>query len=79
MHYVYAVECSDGTFYTGYTVDVERRVNEHNEGTGAKYTRGKTPVKLVYSEQYDTRSRAMQREYEIKQLTRQEKEKLFFS
>ena len=75
-HYVYVVECDGGTYYTGYTTDVQRRVEEHNNGTGAKYTRGRTPVELVYTEQYDTRSAAMSREYEIKQLSRSEKERL---
>lgn len=76
MHYVYIVECHDGTYYTGYTTDVERRVSEHNDGTGAKYTRGRTPVELVHSETYDSKSTAMSREYEIKQLTRRQKERL---
>ncbi|MFB6271799.1 MAG: GIY-YIG nuclease family protein [Salinibacter sp.] len=75
-HYVYVVECSDGTYYTGYTTDVERRVAEHNEGTAAKYTRGRRPVTLVHVENYDTKSKAMQREYAIKQLRRTAKEQL---
>jgi len=75
-HYVYVLECADGTLYTGYTTDIERRVDEHDSGAGAKYTRGRTPVDLVHSEPYDTRSAAMAREYEIKQLTRAEKEQL---
>ncbi|MGM0591872.1 MAG: GIY-YIG nuclease family protein [Halobacteriota archaeon] len=76
MHHVYIVECADGTFYTGYMIDVERRVSEHNDGTGAKYTRGRAPVELVYTETYETRSAAMSREYELKQLRRPEKERL---
>ena len=76
MHYVYIIRCSDNTYYTGYTTDIERRVREHNTGKGAKYTRGRTPVKLVYSEEKESQSRAMQREYEIKQLDRTEKETL---
>ncbi len=75
-HHVYVVECSDGTYYTGYTTDVERRVAEHNDGTGAKYTRGRRPVTLVHVESFDTQSEAMQREYAIKQLRRGEKEAL---
>jgi putative endonuclease len=75
-HHVYLVECSDGTYYTGYTTDVERRVAEHNDGTGAKYTRGRCPVTLVHVESFDTQSEAMQREYAIKQLRRGEKEAL---
>ena len=75
-HHVYIVECSDGTLYTGYTTDVERRVREHNEGTAAKYTRGRRPVTLVHTEAYATQSAAMRREYRIKQLRRPEKERL---
>ncbi|QDX40139.1 GIY-YIG nuclease family protein [Salarchaeum sp. JOR-1] len=75
-HYVYVLECADGTYYTGYTTDVERRVAEHDAGDGAKYTRGRTPVTLRHVEEYDTRSGAMSREYEIKQLSRRQKERL---
>lgn len=75
-HYVYILSCSDGSLYTGYTTDPERRVEEHNLGTGAKYTRGRTPVELVHLEEYDDKSTAMSREYEIKQLRRSEKEAL---
>lgn len=75
-HYVYVVECSDGTFYTGYTTDVDRRVEEHNDGTAAKYTRGRRPVELVHLEQYDGRSKALRREHAIKQLRRKAKERL---
>ena len=76
VHWVYVLECDDGTLYTGYTTDVERRVAEHDAGDGAKYTRGRTPVELVYSERFDTRSAAMAREHEIKSLSRREKERL---
>jgi len=75
-HYVYVLECADGTFYTGYTTDVERRVAEHDAGEGAKYTRGRTPVELVYRERFDSQSAAMSRGYELKQLSRREKERL---
>lgn len=75
-HVVYIVECHDGTYYTGYTTDVERRVEEHNAGTGARYTRGRTPVEVVYTETYETQSAAMSREYAIKQLRRPQKERL---
>jgi len=75
-HYVYVVECSDGSYYTGYTTNVERRVAEHNDGDGAKYTRGRRPVTLVYVEAYADQSEAMQREYAIKQLRRAGKERL---
>lgn len=77
-HYVYVVECSDGSLYTGYTTDPERRVAEHDAGEGAKYTRGRGPVDLVHLEEYDARSEAMSREYEVKQLSRQAKERLIF-
>ena len=75
-HYVYVVECSDDTYYTGYTTDVERRVAEHNDGEGAKYTRGRRPVTLVHVEAFESQSRAMQREYAIKQLSRPAKERV---
>ncbi|WP_411967686.1 GIY-YIG nuclease family protein [Haloferax sp. YSSS75] len=73
MHFVYVLQCTDGSLYTGYTTDVERRVAEHNAGDGAKYTRGRTPVELVYVEEFDSKSAAMSREYEIKQLRREQK------
>ncbi len=75
-YYTYILECSDGSFYTGYTDDLEARVDCHNSGKGAKYTRGRLPVKLVYYECFDTKSEAMSREYMIKKLTRRRKEEL---
>ncbi|MEF8829186.1 MAG: GIY-YIG nuclease family protein [Haloarcula sp.] len=75
-YHVYVLRCSDNTFYTGYTTDVERRVREHDAGDGAKYTRGRTPVELVHVESFDSQSEAMSREYDIKQYTRAEKERL---
>ena len=75
-HHVYVIECADGSFYTGYTTDVARRVREHDAGDGARYTRGRTPVELVHTESFGSRSAAMSREYEIKQLSRTEKERL---
>ena len=75
-HYVYIVECSDGTLYTGYTTDVDRRVDEHNDGAGAKYTAGRTPVTLRYVEAHPSRSAAQKREYELKPRSRAEKERL---
>ena len=75
-HVVYVLECGDGSLYTGYTTDLERRLCEHERGDGAKYTRGRTPLEVVHVERYDTRSAAMSREYEIKQLTREQKERL---
>jgi putative endonuclease len=78
-HSVYVIECADGTLYTGYTTDVERRVDEHDAGEGAKYTRGRTPVTLRHVESFDSRSAAMSREHAIKSLTRTEKEALIES
>ncbi|AAV47363.1 putative nuclease [Haloarcula marismortui ATCC 43049] len=75
-YHVYVLRCSDNTFYTGYTTDVERRVREHDAGDGAKYTRGRTPVELIHVESFDSQSDAMSREYEIKQYSRAEKERL---
>ena len=75
-HIVYVLECADGSLYTGYTTDLERRVAEHDAGDGAKYTRGRTPVELRYHERFDSKSAAMSREYEIKQLSRPAKERL---
>ncbi len=78
-HFVYIVECRDGTLYTGYTTDVERRLEEHNCGEGAKYTRGRYPVELRYTESFSSRSSAQKKEYQIKQLPRKEKEELINS
>ncbi len=74
--YVYMVQCADGTFYTGYAADVEQRLRAHNSGKGAKYTRGRLPVKLVYVERAANRSEALRRESAIKKLRRREKETL---
>lgn len=76
MNYVYIVECSDGTYYTGWTNDLEKRIAMHSNGKGAKYTRGRGPVKLIYNEKFENKKDAMKREYEIKQLTRSQKQKL---
>ncbi len=73
MGYTYIVECADGSLYTGWTNDVEKRLAAHNAGKGAKYTRPRLPVKLVYIEQHPTKEMAQRREYEIKQLSRREK------
>ena len=67
---LYILECSDGTLYTGITNDFERRLSEHQNGRGAKYTRGRRPVKLVYFEEYVDRSDASKREMEIKRMSR---------
>ena len=74
MNYTYIVECADGTLYTGWTTNVQKRVKAHNEEkSGAKYKKAKRPVKLVYYEGYETKEEAMRREYAIKQLTRKQK------
>lgn len=73
MFYVYILRCSDDTLYTGYTVDVYSRVETHNDGLGAKYTRGRLPVVLVHQEVLDSKSEAMKREIQIKKLSRSEK------
>lgn len=74
--YCYIVECADGTYYTGWTTDPERRVTTHNKGRGAKYTKMRLPVKLVYVEEQANRNTAMKREIAIKRLGRKGKEKL---
>lgn len=76
MNYTYIVQCSDGTYYTGWTNNLQNRVATHNSGKGAKYTRARLPVQLVYYEEYATKSEAMKRECAIKRLSRKEKEKL---
>jgi putative endonuclease len=75
-HCCYIVICGDGTLYCGYSNDVTKRVDTHNKSLGAKYTKTRLPVRLVYTECFDTKSEAMKREYQIKQLTRQQKLKL---
>ena len=77
MHFIYIIECKDGTLYTGYTNNLEKRVTMHNEGRGAKYTRGRAPVVLRYFEQFDTKSDALKREAEIKNLRKAKKIELF--
>ena len=76
MCWVYIVECADGTLYTGWTTDPAERLTAHNNGCGARYTRGRLPVKLVYRELCVDRSQALKREYEIKQLNRRQKLRL---
>ena len=76
MNYTYILKCQDGSFYTGWTNDLEKRIQAHNAGKGAKYTKNRRPVKLIYWEEYETKSEAMKREYAIKYMSRQEKEKL---
>jgi|GEM_PF-413051 len=74
MNYTYILECSDGSLYTGWTNDLEKRVRAHNQGRGAKYTRGRRPVRLAYYEEHMTREEAMKREAAIKKLPRTDKE-----
>jgi putative endonuclease len=76
MNYTYILKCRDGTFYTGWTNNLEKRIKDHNEGNGAKYTKARRPVELVYYETFETKEEAMRREYAIKQMTRKEKEVL---
>ena len=72
-NYTYIVKCSDETLYTGWTNNLKKRLEAHNSGKGAKYTKNRRPVELVYFEEYDTKQEAMKREYAIKQLSRQKK------
>ncbi len=79
MYYIYILKCKDGTYYTGYTNNIEKRVSIHNSKKGAKYTRGRTPVTLVYEESFESKTEALKREYMIKQMSRAEKEALIYS
>ena len=72
-HFVYILRCADGTLYTGYTTDPERRLRVHNSGKGAKYTRSRLPVEIVHLEKFDDKIKAQRREYAIKQLSREQK------
>lgn len=73
MHYVYIVECRDGTLYTGYTVNLEKRITAHNEGKGAKYTRGRAPIILRYFGEYSSINDALKAEADIKKLSKSKK------
>ena len=75
-NYIYILRCADGTLYTGWTNDPDRRLAAHQAGRGGKYTRARLPVEMVYTERFDTKQEAMRREWEIKQLSREEKLKL---
>jgi len=78
MYHVYIVKCSDNTYYTGIAKDIQKRLNEHNHSNkGAKYTKARRPVELVYKESCEDRSSASKREYAIKKLSREEKLKMF--
>lgn len=72
-HFMYVLECSDGTYYTGYTNDLEKRITVHNSGKGAKYTRARRPVHCIYFEEFDNKHDAMSAEYYFKKFTRQQK------
>ena len=76
MFFAYLVRCADGTLYGGYTTDLQKRLAAHNSGKGAKYTRSRLPVELVYWEECETREAAMSREWQLKHLTREKKLKL---
>ncbi len=78
-NYVYIVKCKDETLYTGWTKNLEGRMKAHNNGTGAKYTRGRGPICLMYYEKLDTKELALKREKQIKKLTRSEKLKLIIT
>ena len=73
-HFVYILQCKDDTLYTGYAVDVEKRLKVHESGKGAKYTRGRGPFEVVYVEQCSSKSAALKREYDIKKMRREEKD-----
>ena len=73
MNYAYILRCADGTLYTGWTNQLQRRLRCHNAGRGGKYTRSRLPVELVYYEGFETKAEAMSREWHIKRMTREEK------
>lgn len=75
-HYVYILKCKDKSYYTGYATDVQRRIRIHEEGKGAKYTRGRGPFSLVYVQELETKGEALSREIAIKRMTRKQKEAL---
>ncbi len=75
-NYTYILRCKDDSLYTGWTNNLEKRIQNHNAGKGAKYTKARRPVELVYYERFQTKQEAMRREWEIKQLTRKDKLKL---
>lgn len=75
-NYTYMLRCRDGSFYVGWTKDLKKRVQAHNAGKGAKYTRSRTPVELVYYETFPTKQEAMSREYHLKQLNHEKKRQL---
>lgn len=76
MNVTYILKCSDGTLYTGWTNDIKKRLKAHNEGRGAKYTKGRRPVELVYLETFETKQEAMKREAAIKRMKKVDKQQL---
>jgi len=76
MNYTYILKCNDNTLYTGWTNNLEKRIEAHNAGKGAKYTKARLPVELIYYEKFETKEEAMRREYAIKKMTRKQKEEL---
>jgi len=76
MNYTYILKCNDNTLYTGWTNNLEKRIEAHNAGKGAKYTKARLPVELIYYEKFETKEEAMRREYAIKKMTRKKKEEL---
>ena len=78
-YYTYLLECSDGTYYCGWTTNPAGRLKAHNSGRGSKYTRSRRPVRMIYQESYSSRNEAMHREAEIKKMTRQQKAELVLS
>ena len=79
MHFAYIVRCADGTLYSGYARDPEKREAAHNRGRGAKYTSGRRPVRLVYTEAFESAGDALRRERQLKRLSRDAKEALIKS
>jgi putative endonuclease len=75
-HFLYILECKDGSYYTGYTNDLEKRFKKHEEGKGAKYTRGRGPLKLVFQQAFPTKQEAMRMEFAVKKLNRAQKERM---
>ena len=79
MNYTYILKCRDNSLYTGWTNDIDKRIKAHNDGKGAKYTKSRRPVELIYYEKCETKEEAMKREYAIKHMTRRAKEELLRS
>jgi len=73
IYYIYILRCRDGSLYTGWTNDMAKRIEAHNKGQGAKYTKGRGPVELIYHEEYSNKSEALKREYAIKRLSKAQK------